>query len=163
MGIDIKSFYERYGPMVLRRCRRLLGDDEKAWDAMQDVFVQLLRSQNRLHDTAPSSLLFRMATNICLNRLRSQSRCRENQNDDIIDAIAQASTESQSQARLMLTRIFNSQRDDTNTATMAIMHWVDGMTYEEVAGETGLSVSGVRKRLRVLREKLLSKNIEVTP
>lgn len=149
--------------MVLRRCRRLLGDDEKAWDAMQDVFVQLLRSQNRLHDTAPSSLLFRMATNICLNRLRSQSRCRENQNDDIIDAIAQASTESQSQARLMLTRIFNSQRDDTNTATMAIMHWVDGMTYEEVAGETGLSVSGVRKRLRVLREKLLSKNIEVTP
>jgi RNA polymerase sigma-70 factor (ECF subfamily) len=34
---------------------------------------------------------------------------------------------------------------------MAVMHYVDGMTYEEVAREVGLSVSGVRKRLRTLK------------
>ncbi len=34
------------------------------------------------------------------------------------------------------------------------MHYVDGMTLEEVAGEVGLSVSGVRKRLRTLKARV---------
>jgi RNA polymerase sigma-70 factor (ECF subfamily) len=34
---------------------------------------------------------------------------------------------------------------------MAVLHYVDGMTLEQVARECGLSVSGVRKRLRALR------------
>ncbi|HWM85808.1 MAG TPA: sigma factor, partial [Kofleriaceae bacterium] len=56
MRIDTEEFYRRYGPMVLRRCRQLLHDDERARDAMHDVFVKLLRYQDRLEDTAPSSL-----------------------------------------------------------------------------------------------------------
>ena len=36
---------------------------------------------------------------------------------------------------------------------MAVLHYVDGMTLEEVARHVGLSVSGVRKRLRILRER----------
>lgn len=31
------------------------------------------------------------------------------------------------------------------------MYFVDGMTLREVAGEVGLSLSGVRKRIRELR------------
>ena len=155
MQIDVEAFYRRYGPMVLRRCRRLLGDDEKAWDAMQDVFVQLLRYEASLDDVAPSSLLFRIATNICLNRLRSQSRRREDQSDTLIDEIARvADDEPRSAARLFLARLFGPALEDTSTAAMAVMHWVDGMTHEEVAHEVGLSVSGVRKRLRQLQAKL---------
>ena len=37
---------------------------------------------------------------------------------------------------------------------MAVLHYVDGLTLEEVAEETGMSVSGVRKRLRGLRTSL---------
>ena len=38
--------------------------------------------------------------------------------------------------------------------TMAVLHYVDGMTLEQVARECGMSVSGVRKRLRGLRSEL---------
>jgi RNA polymerase sigma-70 factor (ECF subfamily) len=41
-----------------------------------------------------------------------------------------------------------------STQTIAVMHLVDGMTLEEVAREAGLSVSGVRKRLRTARARL---------
>jgi DNA-directed RNA polymerase specialized sigma24 family protein len=41
-----------------------------------------------------------------------------------------------------------------STRTIAVLHLVDGMTYEEVAREVGLAVSGVRKRLRTLRAHL---------
>ncbi len=37
-----------------------------------------------------------------------------------------------------------------------MLHYVDGLTLEQVAAEVGLSVSGVRKRLRGLRQTLLS-------
>jgi RNA polymerase sigma-70 factor (ECF subfamily) len=155
LAIDVEAFYRRYGPMVLRRCRRLLGDNEKAWDAMQDVFVQVLRYEDRLDASAPSSLLFRIATNVCLNRLRAQSRRREEAGDALAVEIARAADEEpRSMARLVLERLWGRDLDDTSTATMALMHWVDGMTHEEVAREVGMSVSGVRKRLRRLRERL---------
>jgi RNA polymerase sigma-70 factor (ECF subfamily) len=37
---------------------------------------------------------------------------------------------------------------------MAVMHYVDGLTLQEVSMAVGLSVSGVRKRLRTLKEKV---------
>ena len=37
---------------------------------------------------------------------------------------------------------------------MAVLHYVDGMTLEETAEAVGLSVSGVRKRLRSLKSKV---------
>lgn len=155
MAIDVEALYRRYGPMVLRRCRRLLGDDEKALDAMQDVFVQLLRYEDRLQDGAPSSLLFRVATNVSLNKLRSQRR-RPEEASDLVDAIARVTDEEpRSAARLALGRIFGAGEE--STAAIAVMHWVDGMTHEEVAREVGMSVSGVRKRLRTLQQKLGAK------
>ena len=64
MAIDIEVAYRRYGPMVVRRCRALLNDQEQAVDAMHDVFVRLMRSGDRLDDRGMSSLLYRIATNV---------------------------------------------------------------------------------------------------
>jgi RNA polymerase sigma-70 factor (ECF subfamily) len=45
-------------------------------------------------------------------------------------------------------------REQVSTRTMATLHYVDGLTLEETASEMGMSVSGVRKRLRTLRAHL---------
>ena len=45
-------------------------------------------------------------------------------------------------------------RHPESSRTIAVLHYVDGLTLEEVARQTGLSVSGVRKRLRKLRHML---------
>jgi RNA polymerase sigma-70 factor, ECF subfamily len=144
--------------MVLRRCRHLLRDDAQAQDAMQDVFVALLRHQERLQDEAPSALLLRVATNICLNRLRTKRRRPEDANDDLLMQIAGSGGgdgDGRTLARDLLARLFRA--DDplaASTQTIAVMHLHDGMTLEEVAREVGLSVSGVRKRLRNARARL---------
>ena len=41
MAIDVDAHYRTYGPMVLRRCRRLLSNEDEAVDAMQETFVHL--------------------------------------------------------------------------------------------------------------------------
>ena len=150
MAVDVDALYRKYGPMVLRRCRSLLGDDEEALDAMQDTFVKVLRYRDRLTDAAPSSLLYCMATNVCLNRLRSERRRPRATGEEVLMNIASAEdVESLALARHAIDGIFAGER--TSTRTMAVLHYVDGMTLAEVAQTAGLSVSGVRKRLRTLR------------
>jgi RNA polymerase sigma factor (sigma-70 family) len=162
LGIDVESHYLRYGPMVLRRCRTLLRDPAKAEDAMQDVFVSLIRSEDRLRDEAPGALLLRVATNVCLNKMRGERRRPEDahEDDELALRIAQADdgggdAESRTAARSVLGRLFGSNDPlAASTRSLAFMHLVDGMTLEEVARESRLSVSGVRKRLRGLKGRL---------
>lgn len=154
MPVDPHSFYCTYGPMVLRRCRKLLGDDHTARDAMHDVFVHLLSRSDELTDHAPSSLLFRIATNVCLNRLRTRKRRPEDGDDLLVEIAERTDPAARSAARSALDTLFRNEPDDT--ALIAVLHLHDQMTLEEVAAEVGMSVSGVRKRLARLRTKLHS-------
>ena len=157
MAIDVEGFYVRYGPMVLRRCRKLLRGEAQAEDAMQDVFVQLLRHEDELEAQTPSALLLRIATNTCLNRLRTTRRRPETADDDLLMRIAASGgdAEERTVARGLLGRLFGAEpARGPSSQAIAVMHLVDGMTLEEVATESGLSVSGVRKRLRTLRARL---------
>lgn len=153
MEIDVEALYKKYGPMVLRRCRQILKDEHKAMDAMQDTFVRLLRYKRRLTAKAPSSLLYTIATNICLNIIRKESKRAHTVEDEILYQIASGDEhETRIINRFTIERIFEPEK--TSTKTMAVLHYVDGMTLEEVAKEVGLSVSGVRKRLRNLKERV---------
>ncbi len=149
--MNVELLYQKYGPMVLRRCRRLLRDEDRAMDAMQDVFVRVLQRRDHLKATYPSSLLYRIATNVCLNRIRDQ-RLDLPGDEKLIHIAGMEDLEARLDARAMLDRLFARHRDSTRT--IAVLHFVDGFTLAEVAQEVGMSVSGVRKRLRGLRESL---------
>ncbi len=121
-------------------------------DVCQDVFVRLLEKSDRLDDRHPSSLLYTIATNLCLNRIRDAGR-RPVDADDRLQRIAAAGRPGgSSEARLTLDRLFG--RHPESSRTIAVLHHLDGLTLEEVAAQVGLSVSGVRKRLRNLRHTL---------
>ncbi len=151
MLLDSETLYAKYGPMVLRRCKKLLGEDHAARDAMHDVFVKIL-STYKLDDRAPSSLLFTMATNVCLNRMRTRKR-RPEHGDVLLEQIVEhTDPAARGAARAVLDTLFRHEPNDT--AVIAVLHLVDKMTLEEVAAEVGMSVSGIRKRLRGLRAKL---------
>lgn len=155
MAADVESLYRSHGPTVLRRCRRLLRNEEKAVDAMHDVFVEILRRKETLEVTAPTGLLLTVATRVCLNRLRTERRHPEDADDEKLALVLDASEEgpeSRSLARRWLDKWLGKELESTQV--LAVLHYVDGLTLEEVAAEVGLSVSGVRKRLRTLRARL---------
>ena len=105
--MDVEALYERYRPMVIRRCRKLLRDEDEALDVAQDVFVQLLRRKGRLTDDHPSSLLYRIATNLCLNRIRDRRRAPDAVEDDVLTQIARSDVdERRLDAKNTLDRIF---------------------------------------------------------
>ena len=151
-AIDVEALYRRYGPMVLRRCRAILGDEDSAEDAMQDVFVLLLRKQARLVGQYPSSLLYRMATNRCLNVIRSSKRRRDTPDEDALARFpAPGSLEEEFEGQDMVDRLLDGERESTRA--MVTLHHRDGMTLRDTAATVGMSESGVRKRMRQLRAK----------
>lgn len=152
MTINVEQFYIKYGPMVLRRCRRLLRDEALSLDAMQEVFVQALVKEKDLSGSYPSSLLYRMATNVSIDMIRQRNRRSEDDNcDELVDRIAVMDESFDSvDHRSILDKLFNRER--ASTKLIAVLHFVDGLTLVEVAKEVNMSVSGVRKRIRLLQE-----------
>lgn len=150
--MDVEELYRKYGPMVLRRCRSLLKREDLALDALQDVIVQVLRNQNRLQDRGLSSLLYTIATNVCLNVLRRERRETTGPDEEILLTIAWAEDHAEKTvARGVTDQFFTG--DLASSRTLAVYYFVDGMTLEETAQAVGLSVSGVRKRLDKIKNR----------
>ncbi|MCP4153418.1 MAG: sigma-70 family RNA polymerase sigma factor [bacterium] len=160
MNIDVESLYRRYAPMVIRRCRVLLGSDEEARDAMQEVFVKLHVNRAKLTATYPSGLLYRMATNICLNKIRERNKFQTIDETDLLTSIALSEEKEEVVIRRnLLDQLF--KREKPSTRVIAVMLFVDGFTLKEVALSTGLSVSGVRKRMREFKDRIQTHYKEV--
>jgi RNA polymerase sigma-70 factor (ECF subfamily) len=152
MLIDIEQYYAKYSPMVYRRCQSLLKNEEEALDVMQDVFVRVLDKATNIEDKAPSSLLYTIATNLSLNAIKKRKREYSGETDEMIARIASLESHTEiTDTSLLLDDIFAGEKPSTKI--MAFLHYVDGFTLEETADTVGLSVSGVRKRLRKLKEE----------
>lgn len=153
------KLYEAYAPMVYRRCMFLLKDDAESKDMVQNVFMRVFEHMDSLDLSQPSSLLWNTATRLCLNRIRDKHRHGVDvDSSELLLTIACADDEQESyEAKNILAKLFS--REPESSRTIAMLHYVDGMTLEETAREVNLSVSGVRKRLRGLQAKL--KNLEV--
>lgn len=151
LAIDVDQYYRKYGAMVFRRCLQMLGDEAAAQDAVQEVFLALLKKQSSLKDEFMSSLLYRIATNHCLNIIK-RSKKTVTKDDSFFSSISGKDDFSENvQARDVLAQLFAGEKADT--MEIAVMRYVDGLGYEEIAALTKLSVSGIRKRLRKLSEK----------
>ena len=154
---DFDNLYRQYGPMVLRRCRFILKNEDKALDAMQDVFVRLIERKEKISNVC-SSLLYTMATNVCLNKIRSD-KLRNGPEFDVIAEIVEDSASAEGtekiETNILLDCIFSER--DSKDRQIAILHYVDGYTLEETSQKLKMSVSGVRKRLEKLKEYAHSK------
>jgi RNA polymerase sigma-70 factor (ECF subfamily) len=155
-SVDVEVWFRTWGPMVHRRCSALLKNEAEADDATQEVFVRLVRRQQAggVVDDKPVSYLWKVATHVCLNRLRTRRRRPEDGGDaDVLELIAAVDDGvGTSPLRRALDRVFANE--PPSTRTMAVLHYVDGLTLDETAAEMGMSVSGVRKRLRVLKARI---------
>ncbi|MBK9517014.1 MAG: sigma-70 family RNA polymerase sigma factor [Anaeromyxobacter sp.] len=139
------ALYRQYGPIVYRRCLRILKDPEAAKDATQEVFVKLVRDMSKLEDRETVlPWIYRVATNYCLNSRRNAVRRGEDfavPDLDLADGTSPDALPSRTLARQVL-----SQFDET-TQTVAVGVLVDGMEHEEVAELLGISRRTVARKL----------------
>ena len=148
---DLKKIYLKYYPMVLRRCNFLLRENEKVLDAVQETFIQLIERKKKIHNTYLSSYIYKTATNICLNQIK-KNKTLEPLSDEITNEFYyQDNYDNLLETKRILNKIFANEKDSTRV--IANLRYVDRLSLAQTAQLVGLSVSGVRKRIRNLKEK----------
>jgi len=137
--------------MVQRRCSVFLRSQEDARDATHDVFVKFVRASQRARVEDPGALLWRIATNHCLNLISRRSYL-ERPTDDIFSLVAGLDAFSRLEARNVLRRLFDSSPDELRY--IAALYFVDGETHQRIGAIVGLSETTVRRRLAKLQAHL---------
>lgn len=144
----LETSYKTYAPMVYRRCLRLLGAAEDARELTQEVFLHAASLPAGTTLDNAGAWYNRVATNLCLNRLRDQERRPQwAQGDELLQAATVDDPERGLWA-VFLSKVF--ARMDEEKRNIAVLHLLDGLTLEETAAQLGLSVAAVRRRLEGL-------------
>jgi RNA polymerase sigma-70 factor (ECF subfamily) len=140
---SVEALYRKYGPIVLRRARTILGDDALARDAMHEVFVRLLHDETELREqTSPLWWLYRITTNYCLNLLRDSSRRRELMRAHLP---AEPGRSDGTEAQLLIVQLL--ERLPADLREIAVYYPVDHMSHQEIAELMNVSRRTIGNRL----------------
>jgi RNA polymerase sigma factor (sigma-70 family) len=72
------ALFQRYRPEIARYAGRTLGDDGRAEDVVQEVFISALRGIGTLDRPAGfKPWLYRIAHNACVDQMRRRGRAEE--------------------------------------------------------------------------------------
>ncbi|HEY4015564.1 MAG TPA: sigma-70 family RNA polymerase sigma factor [Polyangiaceae bacterium] len=148
---EVSRLYERYGFLLLRRCRTILRDSSAAEDALQQVFEKLLRNGAGIRDAdQPLRWLYRVADRCCFDLLRRRRRSPESPMD-VEAATSPAHPAIDVEARNAVMALLATL--DVDEQRMAVLLFVDGMSQGEIAAELGVSRVTVNKRVQALRAR----------
>ena len=161
--IDWPAISRDYGPLVWRTGYRLLTSGADAADCYQETFLSALDVSRRQDVRNWPGLLQRLATARALDILRRRkSRPDHASRSTDVDWEQVRSTEAAPPQRAMDAELMESLRHalaklPPQQAEVFCLRELNGLSYEEIAEETGTSIDGVgvtlhraKKRLREL-------------
>ncbi|MEM8502026.1 MAG: sigma-70 family RNA polymerase sigma factor [Cyanobacteria bacterium P01_D01_bin.1] len=170
---DREAFEElvsRYGRYVEKLLYHLASDWSDRTDLAQEVWIRVYKSIHRLHEPAKfKSWLGRITTNLFYDELRKRKRFKGSVS---LDAPRYSSdgqydwelpSDQPTPADNMMTREFHdhlkqamSELPEVFQKTIA-MRELQGLSYEEIASITGVSLGTVKSRIARARQRLQEK------
>lgn len=160
-----EQFVTEYEKNVYNIALRMTGNSEDAADMTQEAFIKAFNSlQSFRGDSKFSVWLYRIATNVCLDFLRSRNRkptvslsVEDNEGDDVELDIADESQSPEVLLERGITR--DSVRRGLDSLTpeyrqILLLREIQGLSYEEIAQSLNLEVGTVKSRIFRARKKL---------
>ncbi|MBO4659517.1 MAG: sigma-70 family RNA polymerase sigma factor [Prevotella sp.] len=151
-------FHSEYGRMY-RAAHILLGDEDEAKDAVQDVFAHLWDGRVVLREESQRTFLLTCVRNRCLNIIAQRQRHREAEIQlalaDMPDDLGPWLGKTDDELTSMIQRYIDEQLTP-QTGRVIRMHYDDEQSYKEISNTLGISLSAVNKHivqgLRKLRQ-----------
>lgn len=153
---------------------RLTNDSPDAEDVTQEVFIRAYQSLRAFrHDAALDTWLYRIATNLVIDRFRREKRAPQwvplaGDGEDAAWELASTDRSSDPQATAQLTELQIQVQKAIRSLpvklrTVVVLHDMEGLSYEEVAETIGCPLGTVKSRLfnaRVLLRRKLEHYME---
>jgi RNA polymerase sigma-70 factor (ECF subfamily) len=161
-----KDLVEKYQNSIINTCYRFLRDQREAEELAQEVFLKVYLSLNSYQPKAKfSTWLFKIAVNLCLNKLRDRKREGVRRKDFYNNGSLQedsevpAPKENQpdfSFEQKELKRVIREAIDTLpkNQRTVILLSQYEELSYQEMAKILNCSVSAIESRLFRARENL---------
>jgi RNA polymerase sigma-70 factor, ECF subfamily len=162
---DEKAFanlFDRHSSKVLGYAKRLMGDSTRAEDVSQEVWMKVVKASAQ-YDGKDQFIawLYTLIRNTAFNHLRRSKNTREDMKEDLESSVPAECTKQSIEETLiqgsdieLVKEKIQSLPDSQRTVLVAWM--TEDLSYEDLAAQTGYSVSAVKSLL--FRAK---KNLEV--
>lgn len=142
---EIAELYRRHAPALHRRCVSIVKNAEEARDLVQETFARYLQSGTSFDRAAPFTVLYRIATNASIDRIRRRKTATE----EALDPEVRAGDLGHEPGRVdnlhdlaLLTRGLSEEE-----LTVAVLHHLDGYTQDAIASSLDISRKTVGKVL----------------
>lgn len=150
INANVENLYKEHGHYVYMRCRALLGDEDEAYDALQEVFVKVIRSSPDFDADKPIlAWVNRVTTNHCLNRLRARRYRRHAALDEVYgdaDLSPMAFMHKLAEQRDVIRRLLADT--DKRTQQVVVAYFFDEHGVDRIGAEHAISVPTVRRVLK---------------
>jgi RNA polymerase sigma-70 factor, ECF subfamily len=164
------EFVRRYELRVFRLVHRMVGRRDEAEDMAQEVFVQVFKAIGSFRgESKLSTWVYRIAVNLCKNRVKYLARRRSEQQDEL-EPMAERAPLSQAKGVTFgdvarpdhLLEGRQTERVvqlaiaalDPDFREVLVLRDVEDLSYEEIGEITGLPAGTVKSRLHRARTML---------
>jgi len=162
---------ELYGDRVFRLLLRMLARREEAEDMAQETFVQVFKSIDQFRgDAKLGTWIYRVAINLCKNRVKYLSR-RRSEAEDELEPLAERTSLDQASGGVTTAELsapdqiaYGKQvevivkrciaRLEPDFREVLVLRDVEDLAYEEISEITGLAEGTVKSRLHRARTML---------
>lgn len=149
---SVANAYEKYGHLVLKRCELILRDTDAAKDALQEVFIRLMKYGQRFAQAeSPVRWLYRVSDRVCFDAIERRARQPALLHPQTPELATPADLGEDVANRQVILRFLNIF-DDT-LKRIAVLHYVDELSQERIAEEMGWSRQTINKKIALLRRR----------
>jgi RNA polymerase sigma-70 factor (ECF subfamily) len=153
MHPELVSAYQRYFPLLVRKCARMLRDPQEAQDVAQESFVRLCEAGALGGDPrVVTAWLYRTSTRLVIDRIRSQARVAALELEELGISTEDSSPEARAHAQAACQRLLRSLPRAELEA--ALLSRLDGLTQPEIAEVMGIHERSVRRLLAQLEARI---------
>jgi RNA polymerase sigma-70 factor (ECF subfamily) len=145
---EVEELYARYGHLVLRRSRSILRHETLAHDALQTVFLKVLRHGSALRQVESKlGWLYTVTDNCCIDLMKRRRRDFSFETEaSTCRAQPPPPVEARSTLSTLLAKLQPRER------LVALLLYGDGLTQEEVSQRLGWSRQTVNAKARLIRQ-----------
>jgi RNA polymerase sigma-70 factor, ECF subfamily len=150
-GAAFAELVERFAPRLRYYVQKMVGDDHRAEDILQEVWFDVYRALPRLAEPAAlHAWLYRIARDRAFRDLRKRPLIYGSLDEHEIAAAEEAdfTAEDASRIHAALDRITAEQRE------VLVLRFIEDMSYDEIARVAGCLVGTVRSRLHYAKAAL---------
>jgi RNA polymerase sigma-70 factor (ECF subfamily) len=134
-------FLSEYGRMY-KAAYILLGDEDEAKDAVQDVFARLWDGTTPLREESQRTFLLTCVRNRCLNMI-----ARRRQNNELDELHEFVDSEKDDGELIAAINRYVDERLTPQTSRIIKMHYNEEQSYKDISSELGISLSAVNKHI----------------